>query len=76
MILSSVKNVEKQKLTEDEKHARLNALNEVVNEYSLKAHLAFENKVVEVLVEGVSAPDYPLQKKMRTRTLHRARPAS
>ena len=41
-------------LTEDEKHARLNALNEVVNEYSLKAHLAFENKVVEVLVEGVS----------------------
>ena len=41
-------------LTEEEKHARLNALNEVVNEYSLKAHLAFENKVVEVLVEGVS----------------------
>lgn len=41
-------------LTEEEKHERLNALNEVVNEYSLKAHLAFENETVEVLVEGVS----------------------
>ena len=41
-------------LTEEEKHARLNALNEVVNEYSLKAHQKFENEVVEVLVEGPS----------------------
>lgn len=41
-------------LTEDEKHHRLDQLNEVVNEYSLKAHKVFENKIVEVLVEGVS----------------------
>lgn len=41
-------------LTEEEKHARLNALNEVVNEYSLKAHQVFENQIVEVLIEGVS----------------------
>ena len=41
-------------LTEEEKHARLNALNEVVNEYSLKAHQRFEDEVVEVLVEGPS----------------------
>ena len=41
-------------LTEEEKHARLNALNEVVNEHSLKGQLRFENKVVEVLVEGPS----------------------
>ncbi len=41
-------------LTIEEKHTRLNALNEVVNEYSLKAHLAFEGEFVEVLVEGPS----------------------
>jgi len=41
-------------LTEEEKHERLNALNEVVNEYSLKAHQKFENQEVLVLVEGVS----------------------
>ena len=41
-------------LNEEEKHTRLNALNEVVNEYSLKAHQKFENEVVEVLVEGPS----------------------
>ena len=41
-------------LTEEEKHERLNQLNEVVNEYSLKAHQKFEGEIVEVLVEGVS----------------------
>lgn len=41
-------------LTESEKHQRLEALNEVVNEYSLKAHKLFENEIVEVLVEGPS----------------------
>lgn len=41
-------------LTEEEKHLRLNKLNEVVNEYALKAHKEYENKVVEVLVEGPS----------------------
>ena len=41
-------------LTEEEKHQRLEALNEVVNEYALKAHKEYENKIVEVLVEGPS----------------------
>ncbi len=41
-------------LTEDEKHQRLERLNEVVNEYSLNNHKLFEQKVVEVLVEGPS----------------------
>lgn len=41
-------------LTEDEKHDRLNRLNEVINEYSLKGHERFENQIVEVLVEGPS----------------------
>ena len=41
-------------LTEDEKHGRLNRLNEVINEYSLKGHERFENQIVEVLVEGPS----------------------
>lgn len=41
-------------LTEDDKHKRLEALNEVVNLYSLKNHQLFENKIVEVLVEGPS----------------------
>ncbi len=41
-------------LTEEEKHQRLETLNEVVNEYALKAHKEYENKVVEVLVEGPS----------------------
>lgn len=41
-------------LTEVEKHQRLDALNEVVNTYSLKAHQKFENEIVEVLVEGPS----------------------
>lgn len=41
-------------LTEVEKHHRLDMLNEVVNEYALKAHKEYENKIVEVLVEGPS----------------------
>ncbi len=41
-------------LTEEEKHIRLNKLNDVVNEYSLKGELRFENKLVKVLVEGPS----------------------
>ena len=41
-------------LTEEEKHQRLEAFNEVVNEYALKAHKEYENKIVEVLVEGPS----------------------
>ncbi len=41
-------------LTEEQKHQRLNALNEVINAYSLKGHQRFENQIVEVLVEGPS----------------------
>lgn len=41
-------------LTEEQKHDRLNRLNEVVNKYSLKGQMRFEGKVVEVLVEGPS----------------------
>ena len=41
-------------LTEEEKHARLNRLNESVNENSFKGHLRFEGEIVEVLVEGPS----------------------
>ncbi len=41
-------------LTEEQKHNRLNRLNEVVNAYSLKGQMRFENQVVEVLVEGTS----------------------
>ncbi len=41
-------------LTEEEKHQRLERLNEVVNEYALKGHQKYENQVVEVLVEGPS----------------------
>ena len=41
-------------LTEQQKHERLNALNEVVNFYALKGHERFENEIVEVLVEGPS----------------------
>lgn len=41
-------------LTNEEKHARLDTLNEVINAYSLKGHERFENQVVEVLVEGPS----------------------
>ena len=41
-------------LTEEEKHQRLEKLNEVVNEYALKAHKQYEDQVVEVLVEGPS----------------------
>ncbi len=41
-------------LTEEEKHARLNRLNESVNEYSLRGHMRFEGEIVEVLVEGPS----------------------
>ena len=41
-------------LTEEQKHDRLNRLNEVINEYSLKGHERFENQIVEVLVEGPS----------------------
>lgn len=41
-------------LTEEQKHNRLNRLNDVVNAHSLKGQLRFENQVVEVLVEGPS----------------------
>lgn len=41
-------------LTEEQKHDRLNRLNDVVNAHSLKGQMRFENKVVEVLVEGPS----------------------
>lgn len=41
-------------LTEEEKHQRLETLNEVVNAYALKGHKKYENKIVEVLVEGPS----------------------
>ena len=41
-------------LTEEEKHERLNQLNNVVNESALRGHLKYENKIVEVLVEGPS----------------------
>ena len=41
-------------LTEEQKHDRLNRLNDVVNEHSLKGQMRFENKIVEVLVEGPS----------------------
>lgn len=41
-------------LTEEEKHQRLETLNEVVNTYALKGHQKYENKIVEVLVEGPS----------------------
>ncbi len=41
-------------LTDEEKHQRLNELNEVINEYSLKGHERFEGEIVEVLIEGPS----------------------
>lgn len=41
-------------LTDNQKHQRLNALNEVINAYALKGHQRFENEIVEVLVEGPS----------------------
>ena len=41
-------------LTEEEKHHRLNRLNEVINEGFLKGRLRFENQIVEVLVDGPS----------------------
>ena len=41
-------------LTEEQKHDRLNRLNEVVNNFSLKGQTRFEDKIVEVLVEGPS----------------------
>ena len=41
-------------LTEEQKHDRLNRLNEVVNNFSLKGQTRFEDKLVEVLVEGPS----------------------
>ena len=41
-------------LTEEEKHQRLETLNKVVNAYALKGHQKYENKIVEVLVEGPS----------------------
>ena len=41
-------------LTEEQKHDRLNRLNDVVNAHSLKGQMRFENQVVEVLVEGPS----------------------
>ncbi len=41
-------------LTEEEKHARLNQLNETINQYYLEGNLRFENQIVKVLVEGKS----------------------
>lgn len=41
-------------LTEEQKHDRLNRLNDVVNSHSLKGQMRFEGKTVEVLVEGPS----------------------
>ncbi len=41
-------------LSEDEKKERLYNLNEVVNEYTYKGNLRFENQNVKVLVEGYS----------------------
>ena len=41
-------------LTEEQKHARLNRLNERINEGFLKGRLRFEGEVVEVLVDGPS----------------------
>lgn len=41
-------------LTEEEKHDRLNRLNEVINEHFLKGHKRFEDTIVEVLVDGPS----------------------
>ena len=44
-------------LTEEEKKERLLKLNEVINEGYLKGNQRFENKVLEVLVEGFSEKD-------------------
>lgn len=41
-------------LTEEEKHERLNRLNEKINAGYLKGHERFLNKTVKVLVDGVS----------------------
>ena len=41
-------------LTEEQKHARLNELNETINQYYLEGNLRFENQIVKVLVEGKS----------------------
>ncbi len=41
-------------LTEEEKHERLNRLNETINQYYLEGNLRFENQIVKVLVEGKS----------------------
>lgn len=41
-------------LTEEEKHQRLDSLNNIVNEGALIGHQKYENKIVEVLVEGFS----------------------
>ncbi len=41
-------------LTEEQKHARLNELNETINKYYLEGNLRFENQIVKVLVEGKS----------------------
>ena len=41
-------------LTEEEKHARLNELNEHINDNAFKGHKRFEGEIVEVLVEGYS----------------------
>lgn len=41
-------------LTEEQKHDRLNKLNEAINKYYLEGNLRFENQIVKVLVEGKS----------------------
>lgn len=41
-------------ITEEEKHERLNRLNELVDKYYLAGNKRFEGKVVNVLVDGIS----------------------
>lgn len=41
----------------EEKQDRLQRLNELINKYSKEANLKYENKVVPVLIEGVSEKD-------------------
>ena len=47
----------KDETSEEEKENRLQRLNKVVNKYFLENNKKLENKIVEVLVEGVSEKD-------------------
>ena len=44
-------------VTIDVKEERLKKLNDLINSYSLKANKKYENKVVSVLIEGISEKD-------------------